>query len=80
MVKCHHPGQTGTESLVAGTVVGVSVGEALTDETEARLWQVRPFKDGVEDVLSFTVQLIHLVQNKKPEEDRQTQLLLIFRI
>lgn len=56
------------------------MGEALTDETEARLWQVRPFKDGVEDVLSFTVQLVHLVQNKKPEEDRQTQLLLIFRI
>lgn len=44
--------------------------EALTDETEARLWQVWPFKNGVEDILGFTVQLVHLIQDKKPEEER----------
>lgn len=41
----------------------------LTDETEAGLGQVRPFKDGVEDVLSFTVQLVHLVQNEEPGDE-----------
>lgn len=42
---------------------------AFTDETEAGLGQERPFKDGVEDVLSFAVQLVHLVQNQEPEEN-----------
>lgn len=47
--------------------------EARTDETESRLGQVRPLEDGVEDVLSFTVQLVHLVQNQQPEDQRQTE-------
>lgn len=38
-----------------------------TNETEARLGQVRPFKDGVEDVLRSAVQLVQLIQNEKPE-------------
>lgn len=41
----------------------------LTNKRQTRLGQVRPLKDGVEDVLSFTVQLIHLIQNQKPEEE-----------
>ena len=58
---------TGTETVSVSEGL-LQAGEALTDEAEARLGQVRPFKDGVEDVLSFTVQLVHLVQNKQPEE------------
>lgn len=58
---------TGTDTVLVSEGV-LQAGEALTDEAEARLGQVRPLKDGVEDVLSFTVQLVHLVQNKKPEE------------
>lgn len=51
----------------------------LTDETEARLGQVRPFEDGVEDVLSFAVQLIHLIQNKKSRrKGRHSQPPLLF--
>lgn len=55
-------------------------GEVLTDETEARLGQVRPLKDGVEDVLSFTVQLVHLIQNQQPDEQTQTQSHLVLEL
>lgn len=51
----------------------VSADRALTDQTEARLGQVRPLKDGVEDVLSFAVQLVHLIQDEEPETDRKTE-------
>lgn len=54
------------------------VGGALTDETEAGLWQVRPLEDGVEDVLSFTVQLVHLVQNQEPEDQNTAGSSLSF--
>lgn len=40
----------------------------LTDERQSRPGQVRPLEDGVEHVLGLAVQLVHLVQNQKPEE------------
>lgn len=43
------------------------MGQTRTDETETGPRQIRPFKDGVEDVLSFAVQLVHLIQNQEPE-------------
>lgn len=53
------------------------MGRGLTDETETRLWQVWPFKNGVEDILSFTVQLVHLIQDEEPAEERQAEFLLL---
>lgn len=41
-----------------------SIGNA--NEAEAGVWEVRPFKDGVEDILGFAVKLVHLIQDKKP--------------
>lgn len=49
-------------------------GAELTDETEARLGQVRPLEDGVEDVLSFTVQLVQLIQDQEPEDGRRQRI------
>lgn len=43
-----------------------SIGDA--NEAEARVWQIRPFKDGVEDILGLAVKLVHFVQDKKPVE------------
>lgn len=61
--------------MLTTAVLVAPEGGALTDETEARLGQVRPFEDSVEDILSLTVQLVHLIQNEEPE-DRRSQSLL----
>lgn len=46
-----------------------SVGNA--NEAEAGVWEVRPFKDGVEDILGFAVKLVHFIQDKKPGGESQ---------
>lgn len=38
------------------------------NKAETRVAQVRPFKDGVEDILGFAVKLVHFIQDKKPGE------------
>lgn len=50
-----------------------SRGGDLTDEAEAGPGQVGPLEDGVEDVLSLAVQLVHLVQNQQPGRTRDSE-------
>lgn len=45
----------------------------LTDEAEAGPGQVGPLEDGVEDVLSLAVQLVHLIQNQQPGRMRDSE-------
>lgn len=54
-----------------------SIGDA--NEAETGVGQVRPFKDGVEDILGFTVKLVQFIQDKKtgerkPESQSSPQL------
>lgn len=41
-------------------------GGNLTDEVEAGIGQEGQLEEGVEDMLGFAVQLVHLVQNQQP--------------
>lgn len=47
-------------------------GVDLTNKTQPRLRKIRPFKDGIEDVLGFAVQLIHLIQNQQTARNTQS--------